>query len=67
MDIAGATQITTAADLQERVLYFHTMSNRRVRTIDLKRVDFTKPGITVIDESAHREEDVKDLTPAARP
>jgi choloylglycine hydrolase len=66
-DITGATQITTAADLQERVLYFHTMSNRRVRTIDLKRVDFTKPGITVIDESAHREEDVKDLTPAARP
>jgi hypothetical protein len=43
------------------------MSNRRVRTIDLKRVDFTKPGITVIDESDHREEDVKDLTPAARP
>jgi hypothetical protein len=43
------------------------MSNRRVRTIDLKRVDFSKPGITVIDESAHREQDVKDLTPAARP
>lgn len=66
-DITGATQITTAADLKNRVLYFHTMSNRRVRMIDLKRVDFTRPDITVIDESAHRVEDVKDLTPAARP
>ncbi|MDZ4197842.1 MAG: linear amide C-N hydrolase, partial [Kiritimatiellia bacterium] len=29
-DIASATQITTASDLKNRILYFHTMDNRQI-------------------------------------
>jgi len=33
-DIASATQITTASDLKNRILYFHTMDNRQIQKLD---------------------------------
>lgn len=40
-DIESATQITTASDLTNRKYYFHTMSDRQVRVIDLAKIDFS--------------------------
>ncbi|MCX7372133.1 MAG: linear amide C-N hydrolase [Alphaproteobacteria bacterium] len=60
-DIAGATQITTATDLSNRILYFHTVANREVRMINLNRIDFTRPGQRVIDAGATRQQVVREI------
>lgn len=39
-DMPSATQWTCATDLQNRVIYYHTMYNRAIRSIDLKDIDF---------------------------
>ncbi len=61
----SATQWTTAADLKNLVFYYHTQNSRRVRRVDLKKIDFTKIGKEIIsqplDES--RNEKFEDLTP----
>ena len=61
----SATQWTTAADLTNRVLYYHTQFSRRVRKVDLKKIDFTKLGGKMITRPLDktRKEDVLDLTP----
>ena len=62
--IFSATQITTAADLKNRVFYYHTQFNRRIRMVDLKKIDFTKIGPDMISQPADksRDEDILDLT-----
>lgn len=62
-DIPGATQITTVSDLRNRVYYFHTMFNRQVRMIDLKRIDFGSIRQQVIDDDSGRHHQVRDITP----
>jgi choloylglycine hydrolase len=62
-DIPGATQITTAADLQNRVLYFHTMSNRQIQKLDLKQIDFSKIEQQVLNSGTSRKQAVRDITP----
>lgn len=61
----SATQITTAADTRNKVFYYHTQFNRRIRVVDLKKIDFTKIGLKIISQPAdkNREEDILDLTP----
>lgn len=61
-DIPGATQITTAADLQNRVLYFHTMANRQVQKLDLKQIDFAKIPQQVLNSGTSRRQAVRDIT-----
>jgi choloylglycine hydrolase len=61
-DIDGATQITTASDLKNRVLYFHTMSDRQIRRLDLGRIDFDTPGVRVVDDGASRTQSVRDVS-----
>lgn len=36
----SATQWTSATDLQHRIIYYHTMYNRQIRSIDLTDIDF---------------------------
>jgi choloylglycine hydrolase len=60
-DIAGATQVTTASDLTNRVLYFHTVANREVRMIDLKKIDFSRPGQRIIKSGATRQQAVREI------
>ena len=60
-DIPGATQITTATDLTNRILYFHTVANREVRMINLNRIDFTRPGQRVITAGATRQQVVREI------
>jgi choloylglycine hydrolase len=62
-DIPGATQITTVSDLGNRIYYYHTMFNREVRKIDLKRIDFARIGQQVLDDDSGRINQVRDITP----
>lgn len=38
----GSTYWTTAYDTKNRVMYYYTMHNRRVRMVDLKAINFSK-------------------------
>ena len=40
-DMPAATQWTIATDLKNMVLYYHTMYNRTVRSLDIGSIDFT--------------------------
>ena len=40
VNMPSATQWTIATDLQNRIIYYHTMYNRTVRSIDMKQIDF---------------------------
>ena len=61
----SSTIWTTAWDLYERVLYYHTQHNRRVRALYLKELDFSKLGNEIIhlplDET--KNQDIEDITP----
>lgn len=59
----SSTIWTTAWDLSEKELYFHTQHNRRVRMVDLDKIDFSKKEITHIPLDEKKEQDVKDITP----
>lgn len=41
-DIPSATQWTSATDMEDLVIYFRTMYNCAIRSIDLKTIDFSK-------------------------
>jgi len=59
----SSTIWTTAWDLSGKVLYFHTQHNRRVRKVELSRIDFSKKEIIHIPLDDKKEQDIKDLTP----
>ncbi len=61
----SATQWTTAWNLAEKTLNYHTQDNRRVRQIKLTDIDFAKMGkdIVIIPLEKNKEEDVLDVTP----
>lgn len=40
VNMPSATQWTIATDLTNRMIYYHTMYNRTIRSIDLDRIDF---------------------------
>lgn len=40
VNMPSATQWTIATDLQNRIIYYHTMYNRTIRSIDMKQIDF---------------------------
>jgi choloylglycine hydrolase len=60
-DIASATQITTASDLTNRILYFHTMDNRQIQMLDLKRIDFSTVRQQRLTQGAVREQTVREI------
>jgi choloylglycine hydrolase len=66
MDLKGmrsSTIWTTAWDLSGKTLYFHTQHNRRVRKVDINRIDFSGKKIRHIQLDESKEQDIKDLTP----
>lgn len=65
-DIVSATQVTSSSDLQNKIYYYHTMWNRQVRKIDLKRIDFAAIKEQVIDDDLAKTNVVKDVTPVQR-
>lgn len=40
VDMPSATQWTIATDLKDRMIYYHTMYNRTLRSIDMDKIDF---------------------------
>ena len=40
-DMPSATQWTVATDLKNQIIYYHTMYNRTVRSIDISQINFT--------------------------
>lgn len=59
----SSTIWTTGWDTAQKILYFHTQHNRRVRKVDLNKLDFTKKKIEHITLDIKKEQDVLDITP----
>lgn len=59
----SATLWTTAWDHKEMVFYYHTQHNRRVRKVDLKKVDFSGDSIRRSAMDAVKAQDTQDVTP----
>lgn len=55
-DIPSATQWTSATDLKNRVVYYRTMYNSTIRSIDLKQIDFGRVAYRALplDEVKHQ-------------
>ncbi|UCH73287.1 MAG: choloylglycine hydrolase family protein [Rhodospirillales bacterium] len=59
----SSTIWTTAWDLENRVLYFHTQHNRRLRKVGLEGLDFSGEGTRHIALDRQKAQDILDLTP----
>ncbi len=60
----SSTLWTTAWDLKNRVLYYPTQHNRRVRMLDVAAIDFgALKGIVRIPLDKQKSEDIEDVTP----
>lgn len=62
--LLGSTQWTTAADTKNRIYYYHTIYNRRLRKVDLNSIDFTKSDIRYLPLDEERTQDIEDMTPS---
>ena len=62
-DIVGATQVTSASDLTNRIYYFHSMHSRQVNKIDLKKINFSSTKQMEISDPSTRIFVTKDITP----
>ena len=61
----NSTIWTTAWDLTESTLYFHTQHNRRVRKLELTKLDFSKNPETIVRLPLDKvkQQDYEDITP----
>ena len=64
--LPASTQYTIANDTKNLVIYYHTMFNRRVRMVDLKKIDFSQAGMRSIPLDKKRAEDIKEVTSGLR-
>ena len=60
----SSTLWTTCYDTKNRVFYYHTMHNRRIRKVELDKIDFIK-GTKLIRQPMDKEkaQDIEDVTP----
>jgi choloylglycine hydrolase len=62
--LRSATLWTTAYDTKNLVMQYHTMHNRRVRQLDLKKIDFaTQKQMVRLPLDKEKSQDVLDITP----
>jgi choloylglycine hydrolase len=60
----SSTLWTVIYDTKNKVMYYHTQNNRRVRKVDLQKVDFVTPReITNMPLDVEKKEDIEDRTP----
>jgi choloylglycine hydrolase len=60
----SSTIWTSAYDTKNLVVQYHTQNNRRVRQIDMKSIDFAKPGPLVrVPLDKQKTQDIEDVTP----
>ncbi|NEP00562.1 MAG: linear amide C-N hydrolase [Symploca sp. SIO2E9] len=63
-DMRSATIWTTAQDLTNKVIYYHTQHNRQVRKIDLNQLDFEKISeMQTFPFDVNKEQNIEDRTP----
>jgi len=60
--VPSATQWTIAADTKNKVLYYHTAWNRRVRSVDLKSIDFDNVKLQTIPMDTDRLQDIEEVS-----
>ena len=59
-----ARPTATGDETKNRVLYYHIQNNRRVRMVDLKKIDFAKTGELVrLPLDKQKSQDIEDVTP----
>lgn len=59
----SSTIWTTAYDTKNLMLYYHTQHNRRVRQVDLKRLNFDADKIVRLPLDREKSQDIEDMTP----
>lgn len=59
----SSTIWTTVYDTKNRVMYYHTMHNRRVRQVDLTKINFGAGEITRLPLDREKQQDIEDVTP----
>ena len=61
----SSTQWTIAADTRNLKYYYHTQHNRRLRMVDLKRIDFSPKKLKVkrFPLDKQKSQDIEDVTP----
>lgn len=62
-NLRSATLWTTAYDTRNKIMYYHTANNRRVRQIDFTQINFDAKMITRLPLDEKREQDIDNLTP----
>jgi len=62
----SSTIWTTGWDTSKKVLYFHTQNNRRVRMVQMDRIDFSGQEVVHIPLDDKKEQDIKDITPTKK-
>lgn len=60
--LRSATLWTTAYDTKNKVMYYHTANNRRVRQIDFAQINFDAKTIARLPLDEKREQDVDNIT-----
>ena len=63
----SSTIWTSAYDTKNKVMYYHTQHNRRVREVDLKKIDFgALREIVHLPLDKVKAQDIEDVTPQPR-
>ena len=63
----SATIWTVVTDTENKVVYYHTQHNRRVRKIDLSRVDLESLDEVIrLPLDKEKKQDIEDITPEAK-
>ncbi|MCE1248491.1 MAG: choloylglycine hydrolase family protein [Firmicutes bacterium] len=59
----SSTIWTSGWDTSKKILYYHTQNNRRVRKVDMNKVDYSGSEIVRFPLDEKKEQDVQDVTP----
>ncbi len=63
-NMRSSTIWTTAYDTKNLIFQYHTQHNRRVRQVDLKKIDFSNlKELTLLPLDKKKEQDIEDVTP----
>ncbi len=61
----SSTIWTTAYDTKNLILQYHTQHNRRVRQVDLKKIDFAaSKQLLYVELDSNKKQDIEDVTPS---
>jgi choloylglycine hydrolase len=61
-NLPADTVWTSCHDTKNLITYYHTAFNRRLRSINLKNIDFSKPGKRSVPLDTKRVQDIQDIT-----